>query len=98
MYKSIIDIINVYVALGYKLEYTNGSTLVVFDINGFYHVMIDMVQGDPTYYYAATLYVDMDQSEGKYMYMCKDFEEMDREIKKYETIFSLEEESIDTEE
>jgi len=95
MYKSIIEIINEYVQRGYKLEYTNGSTLAIFDLNGFYHAMVDMVQGDPTYYYSATLYVDMDKGEGKYMYMCKNFEEMDREIVTFENITSLEKESVD---
>ncbi|ADH03211.1 gp65 [Bacillus phage W.Ph.] len=90
MYKSIIEIINIYVQRGYKLEYTNGSSLAIFDMNGFYHLMVDILLNEPMYHYAATVYVDLDDSEGKYMYTCRDFEEMDREIRPYEKITSLE--------
>ncbi len=90
MYKSIIEIINIYVQRGYKLKYTNGSTLAIFDINGFYKVMIDILVDEPVYHYAATLFVDEEDDDSKYMYTCRDFNELERDVRPYEKITSLE--------
>ncbi|QLF85983.1 hypothetical protein [Bacillus phage Tomato] len=90
MYKSIIEVINIYIQRGYQLEYTNGSTFAVFNMNGFYHLSVDILNGEPMYYYSATVYITEENPEGKRMFMCKDFEDMDRQIRPFEDITSLE--------